>query len=150
MEKQNTAWYVARRGELLAEEFLLDLQPDNIVANPSEGAPVDFVAFFTTRDHIPVTIGVTVKATQKEINGNYSLAADQARRLLHSNLPVLIVVIDVKANEIYFNWIRDAIPLEKQADLGVRQVLLHLRKSSEEERRRLRDEILADPIANAA
>ena len=71
-------------------------------------------------------------------------------RLLRSNIPVLVIVVDVKTNEIYFNWIQDAIPPEKQAVLNeLRTCSLHLRKSSEEEVRALRD-VLADRISTVS
>src|SRR5579871_3119817 len=41
MEKRNASWYVSRRGELLAEQFLLDLHPDSVVASPQDGHPFD-------------------------------------------------------------------------------------------------------------
>ncbi len=151
MEKRNTNWYIARRGELLAEQFLLSLQPDNVVANSPENSPFDFIAFFTKPDHTPFIIGVKVKATQQEIGGRYPFPANQAMQLLRSNIPVLVVVIDVKTNEVYFNWIKDAIPTEKQVGLSeLRTCTLRLRKNSDEEMQTLRNEILADRILNAA
>jgi hypothetical protein len=151
MEKRSTNWYISRRGELLAEQFLLELQPDSVVANRSEGVPFDFIAFFTTPDYTPVIIGVEVKATQQEISGRHPFPANQALRLLRSNIPVLVVVIDVKTNEVYFNWIKDAIPAEKQAGLSdVHTCSLNLRKSSEEEIHLLRNEILAGHMLSVA
>jgi hypothetical protein len=151
METRNTNWYVARRGELLAEQFLLALQPDNVSASRSENVPFDFIAFFTKPDQTLFIIGVEVKATQQEIGGRYPFPAKQAMSLLHSNIPVLVVVIDVKTNEVYFNWIKDAIPAEKQAGLSdLQSCTLRLRKSSEEEMQRLRNEIMADVALTAA
>ena len=70
MEKRNTAWYVSRRGELLAEQFILNLHPDSVVASPPESSPFDFIAFFTKPDGTPVTIGVEVKAPVRALNAS--------------------------------------------------------------------------------
>lgn len=151
MEKQSTAWYVARRGELLAQQFLLDLQPDSVVACDGVNPPFDYIAFFTSADTTLVTVGIEVKATQQDFGGRYPFPTRHARVLLKSNIPVLVVVIDVKATQIYFNWIEDAIPKDKQALLdSVKSCRLQLRKSSAEELIRLRTEILGYQLLKAS
>lgn len=151
MEKRNTNWYVSRRGELLAEQFLLELHPDSVVASPQGSPPFDFIAFFTKPDGTPILIGVEVKATQQEIGGRYPFPADQAMRLLRSNIPVLVIVVDVKTSGVYFNGIKNAIPAEKQSTLSELQMCsLHLRKSSEEEVKQLKNEIMVDRILTIA
>jgi len=112
---ENVAWYIERRGKLLAEQFLLALSPDNILLN-QEG-PFDYLAVFTQKDGAPILIGIQVKATEREIGGRYHLQANLANRLLRANIPVLVVVIDVKTNEVYFEWIDNAISPERQDSL---------------------------------
>lgn len=143
MEPRSTIWYVQRRGELLAEQFLLDLQPDDIIANSSAAYPFDFIACFTKPNGSTVLIGVEVKTTQQKIDDRYPFPAEQATKLINSNIPILVVVVNVKANEVYFNWIEHAVSAEKQAELStMRTCNLALRKSSAEEIQRLKSEIL--------
>lgn len=144
IEQANKAWYVARRGELLAEQFLLELKPNYI--SPMQGLDfgIDYMAFFSKSDGTPIAIAIAVKATQQEIKGHYLLSSSQAQRLLNSNLPVLIIVIDVKSNNTYFNWIREAIPAEQKASLHrTVSCRIDLRAATPEELAKLRQEILA-------
>jgi hypothetical protein len=151
MQNRNEAWYVAQRAELLAEQFVLDIHPSSVIKNKIPGPPFDFLAMFMRPDDSPVVIGVEVKATQHEISGAYPFPAKQAVRLLHSNIPILILVIDVKSNDIWFNWIRDAIPPDKQDKLAdLHTCRLKLRKSSVEAVEHLRDEIIGDRTPAAA
>ena len=143
IEQTNKTWYVARGGELLAEQFLLDLAPHYLCPMNERGIGIDYMAFFSRSDGSIVVIAVEVKATQQEIKGRYSFPASQAKRLLKLNIPVLVVVIDVKENEIYFNWIKDAIPVEQQKALSsVQSCRIILRESTQEERDKLKQEII--------
>jgi len=147
MEKRTANWYVSRRGELLAEQFLLELQPDSIVASPKDNLAFDFIAIFTKPDRTPVTIGIEVKTTQHEIGGHFEIKTELALRLLKSNIPVLVIVVDAKTNEIYFNWIVNAIPPDKQAVLQQYQTCtLQLRRGTKEEIEQLRSELLGNQL----
>ena len=134
---------MARRGELLAEQFLLGLKPDYVTEMPGSDLGFDYIAFFTKPDKAPVAVAVQVKTTERGINGRYAFPAAQLSRLFHANLPVLILVIDVKNNEIYFNWIKDAVSAEQASALDNRVSWnIALRLSTPEEQEKLRLEIL--------
>lgn len=142
--KQKETWYVARRGELLAEQFLLGLKPDYVTEMRDSDLGFDYMAFFTKPDKSPVAIAVQVKTTERSIQGKYAFPAAQLGRLFYANLPVLILVIDVKNNEIYFNWIKDAVSAEQANALDNRvSSAIPLRLSTPEEQDKLRREILA-------
>jgi hypothetical protein len=143
IEQTNKTWYIARRGELLAEEFLLDLAPNYLAPMQDTSIGIDYMAFFSRDDGSIVVIAIEVKATQQEVKGRYSFPSSQALRLLKLNIPALILVVDVKENGIHFNWIRDAIPIEQQASLAnTSSCRIILRASTPEERAKLRQEIL--------
>ncbi len=143
IEQKNKAWYVARRGELLAQEFLLELEPCNLSPMQDLDLGIDYMAFFQKSDGTIVVTAVEVKATEREIKDRFSFPSSQAKRLLSMNIPVLILVIDVKATTIYFNWIRDAVSLEQRETLDETSTCsITLRTSTEQERQQLKREIL--------
>ena len=142
--KQKETWYVARRGELLAEQFLIELKPDYVT--PMRGGAdlgFDYVAFFTKPDKSPIAIAVVVKITESPINGRYPFPVSQLRQLRGGTLPVLVLVIDVKHNEMYFNWADQAVSPDQADALNKRvSCTATLRPSTPEEQEKLRHEIL--------
>lgn len=143
-EKKTDPWYVTQRGELLAESFLLGLRPDELRVIKNSDVGFDYVAFFSTADSASVLIGVAAIATEQEVNGDYSFQVAQLKRLQNSNIPILIVVLDVKRNGIYFNWAQDAAPEKYKETLSKRSKLpIKLRKATLEEVEKLKQEINA-------
>ena len=127
----------------MAEQFLLGLKPDYVTEMSDSDLGFDYMAFFTKPDKSPVAIAVEVKTTERGVNGRYAFPSAQLNRLFHANLPVLILVIDVKNNEIYFNWIKDAVSAEQADALPDRKTsAINLRLFTPEEQDRLRREIL--------
>lgn len=51
------------------------------------------------------TFAVEVKATEKPPVGGYRLGRSLFDRLVGSNVPVLLVVADVKRSELYYGWL---------------------------------------------
>jgi hypothetical protein len=94
---------VSRRGELMAELFLQELQPV-FVAQPVTDIGYDFFIGFTNSEGGLNTYAVEVKATQHPVNEKYRMPGDQFRRLVSSNLPVLLLVAEVKQNHLYYAW----------------------------------------------
>lgn len=142
-EKKPNPWYVAQRGELLAESFLLGLEPNELRIMKDSDMGFDYVAFFSKADSAPVLIGVEAKATEREVKGRYPFQLEHLKRLQNSNIPILIVVLDVKRNEIYFNWAQDAIPAKDKKSSDARSVFkLDLRKATPEEVEKLKREII--------
>lgn len=100
---QSHARLVARRGELLAELFLQDLDPV-FVARPTPDLPFHyFVGFKNPHDGINLT-AVEVKATERPSPEHFALPRRLYDRLANSNIPGLLLVIDVKHNRVSYAW----------------------------------------------
>jgi hypothetical protein len=103
--KNQKTWYVGERGELLAQMFLTDLGPISV----SRGDGIfDYTVTFAAPNGTLRLIAVEVKATEKPIEDKYSFNADVIRRLSSINVPVLILVVNVKSNAIYYTWAKEA------------------------------------------
>jgi hypothetical protein len=139
--KAKQAWYVERRGELLAEQFLIDLGADYVSSRRSTDPGLDYVAFFKKNGGMPRVIGVQLERTQREVTGRYRMSAGQIRRLQGSDLPILMIVADVKHNEIHYAWMREEV-LPERMDSS-RGASITLRKWMPGEKSKLRHEILA-------
>jgi hypothetical protein len=75
------------------------------------------------------------------------------RRFEDSNLPILLVIADVKRNEIHFAWLHDSPLLTpKGSGRSPSTYMLKVRQATAEEQRRLLDEIFAQeaPAARQA
>ena|SRR5215471_2459873 len=124
------AWYIGRRGELLAEEFLLELGATYVGAlQQPHDSGLDCIALFAKDDGTPIVIAVQVKATEQDINVRSLLPPSLVQRLQHTNVPVLILLVNVKHNDIYFTWASDARPTTR------------LRQATPEEKAVLKQEI---------
>ncbi len=107
---------IGRRGELLAELFLQNLKPA-FVAQATRAFEYDFLAGFSnTRGGIN-NIPVEVKATERPLHGHFVISKKQFDRYTHSNIPVLLLVIDVKENKYYYAWLgQDTFPIDVVKD----------------------------------
>jgi hypothetical protein len=61
-------WYVARRGELLAQEFLLELGAQYLASLEPADVGFDYMAFFSGKDQGTRVVAVEVKATEREVS----------------------------------------------------------------------------------
>jgi hypothetical protein len=147
--RENDQWYISRRGELLAQEFLMDLNP-TYFASLGSNIALDYIAFFSKENGSPIAIAIEVKATEQEINNAFFLHSRQLERYQHSNIPVLLVVVDVKRNEVFFNWINETSlngcedTNEKPSRKRPGTSRIQLRKSTPEEIEVLKKEILVN------
>ena len=96
--------YVVQRANLMAQEFLLDLGALSVNSLPSADFGLDLIAFFEGSDASVKIVGVNLKATEREIGHTFPFASDDLRALRNSNLPVMLLVVDAKRNELYFAW----------------------------------------------
>ena len=144
MRKESRTWYLVQRGALLAQEFLLELGARYVASLEDVDVGLDFLAFFPKDDETDKIIAIEVKATEQELNGRYTMPASHLVRLQTMNVPTLIIVTDVKRNEIYFSWAHEAVPSERLSSLrNSHSCTIRLRKSTVEEREKLRQEILS-------
>ena len=140
-EQKSKTWYVGERGELTAKQFLLELGAAFFGLEEIEYG-LDFMAFYPKSDGSTLVFGVEVKATEKEVDGKYPLTSDNARHIINMNIPVLLIVANVKENIIHFNWIKDAFP-STQTKFESQKVVYarDLRAATKEERERLKLEL---------
>jgi hypothetical protein len=61
------------------------------------------VGFPNRRGGVNFTV-VEVKATGQSIRGKYKISTTQLARWMNSNLPTLVLIVDVKNNDIYWAW----------------------------------------------
>ncbi len=103
--KQATAHaeLVARRGELMAELFLQDLEPASL-ARPPANFGYDFLVVFPRRNGGTNTFAVEVKATEHPDPSSFVIDKQTYNRLAHSNIPGLLLVADSKENRLFFAW----------------------------------------------
>jgi hypothetical protein len=103
MNELSDATYIGRRGELMAELFLQSLEPSFLSRPPNE-VGLDFLVGFVNTGGGTNTFGIEVKSTDKELSTSYSLNRKTYKRLLSSNIPVCLLVADVKRNKLYYSW----------------------------------------------
>jgi hypothetical protein len=97
---------VGRRGELLVELFLEELSPAFLVQSTEDFA-YDYLAGFTNRNGGVNTFAVKVKATEQPIR-QFRLPRSEYTQLASSNTPALLMVADVKHNQLFYARIEQA------------------------------------------
>jgi hypothetical protein len=137
-------WYVTKRGELLTKQFLFEIEPDDLIYTGDHADHLfDYMALFLRPDGSPVTIAIAVTATEEEIEGVYPFKISDLEKFKNSNIPVLILVIDVKRNKIFLNWAKDSIMPEEKDSLNLEQfVSIPLGQGTPEEIQKLKQEIM--------
>ena len=95
---------VGRRGELLGELFLQELQPEFVARAPSDFGYGFLIGFRNSKGGIN-NVAVEVKATEKVVGLEYPLQRREYERWAHSNIPILLLVIDVKENRYYYSML---------------------------------------------
>ena len=93
---------IGHRAELLAEMFLADCGA-SVTRSPSGG--FDFLAFFSPSEDDLQVIAVEVKSTESPIPKELAIDSKLLKRAARSNIPVLLLVVDVKQNKLGFAWI---------------------------------------------
>lgn len=92
---------VARRGELLAEFFLEDFAPA-LLARPSAELGFDYLMGLPNPEGGMNLAAVQVKATDRPVPSRMPISREMYDRMAHSNVPVLLLVVDVKRNLLYY------------------------------------------------
>jgi hypothetical protein len=104
MKERNSHYaLVARRGELMAELFLQDLEPLS-VARPPHDFGYDFLVVFKNSKGGMNTFGVEVKATEKPVPSRFVIDKQTYGYLVNSTIPGLLLVADVKRNKLFYAW----------------------------------------------
>lgn len=95
---------IERRGELFAELLLQDMEPF-FLARAAADVGYDFLAGFPNEDGGINNYAVQVQATEQPVTATVRADAEQYERLAHSNIPALLLVVDVKRNRLFYSWI---------------------------------------------
>jgi hypothetical protein len=97
--------YVGHRATLLAELFLRKLKPKLLAEAKFEGVVWDYIAAFQTRTGRLVNIAVEVKGREQPIPNKltFHMGPEQVKAL-DSNLPILILIVDVRTSSFGWNW----------------------------------------------
>jgi len=137
---------VARRGELLAEFFLEDFAPA-FLARPSLDLGYDYLMGIANAEGGMNLAAVQVKATERPVPSRMPIRRDMYDRLAHSNVPVLLLVADVKRNLLYY-----AMPdSDAHADVaGAGNVVVHLTEIDESVKQELRARLCGLPEGASA
>lgn len=128
---------VARRAELLAELFLQDLGA-TFVSRPTADTGIDFIVAFANGQGGTNLSAVEVKATEHPVGDFYALDAKWYKRLTHSNVPSLLLVVDAKHNRLYHAWpsAEDVKP-----NSSVRTVRIRMEPIDEEVKEQIRERL---------
>ncbi len=132
--------FIQRRGELLTQQLLLELGA-KYVAEPGPEFGVDYLATFDDESGGTKVIGVEVRATESGTE-SFEFNLDQLRRLSKINLPVLLVITNVKQNTTAIAWARESMEELAHRGVNTQTVRLRLRNASREDLADIRDEIL--------
>ena len=104
---ENQQW-VRRRGQLFVELFLGDLKPALAVAAPDAAdAHHDYLIGFKNARRGTNLCVVEYVATDRPVPARYPLPQADRNRWVNSNVPVLLLVVDVVRNQLYYAWPAD-------------------------------------------
>jgi hypothetical protein len=103
-EKSSQAGLVERRADLMAELFLQELGPQ-FVTRPTADVGFDFLIGFANRKGGVNNIAIQLKATDRSPGNRIQLERRLFERSAHSNIPNLLLVVDVKENRLYYAWL---------------------------------------------
>lgn len=95
---------IERRGRLIAELFLQDLNP-SFVARPTSDFGYDFLIGFPNTGGGINNCAVRVEATERPVSSQFPIDAETHTLLAHSNIPALLIVADVKRNRLFHAWL---------------------------------------------
>jgi hypothetical protein len=95
---------VYRRAEVMAELLLQELSPMFVARNVDiDVAGIDFVVGFKNSKGGINVVAVEVKGTDKPVRERFVVGERTYRILSKSNIPALLLVVDVKTNRYYYN-----------------------------------------------
>lgn len=101
-----------RRAELTAELFFQELSA-SFVAKPTTDVGFDLLVGFQNNKGGINTYAVEVKATEQSVPSRFPIATKSYKYLAHSNIPAILLVVDVKQNRLYYAWLTPEIGNER-------------------------------------
>lgn len=145
MSDKARAEMLGRRGELLAELFLQELGAE-FVARPTSDLGYDFLVGFENPEGGVNMAVVEVESTERPVQSHYPVDKRLFRRFAHSNIPVLLLIANVKENRLFYALFGSFAPKTESTASKVSIPLTPLDGSAKDELR----ELLASPHAAAA
>jgi hypothetical protein len=128
---------IGRRGELIAELFLQDLEPE-FLARSTADFDYDFlVGFRNSRGGIN-NIAVEVKATERLVGDRCPISMKKYERWAHSNIPVLLLVVAVKENRLFYSLVSSDVAGSPRES---RTITIQLTEIDEKTKKELRDQL---------
>lgn len=128
-----------RRASLLAELFLRELNPPFLAQASYQGNRWDYIATFKTRSNANIVITVDVVATDAPVTNEFTFYAQPhwVRALDNEGDKLLILVVNVMTDEVYWGWANAAKIVRDPTMKGAAFVRLPVVKSSESTREKL-------------
>ena len=139
---------ILRRGALMAELFLQELGATYIAKSNAPDFPFDFFIGFTTATGGLNTYAVEVRATEQLVAGHYALRGRLVDYLAQSNIPVLLLVVDVKRNRLYYAW-GNSIASAPRSNGGNPTVTVPVCELDDHTKTALRHELMGNALATA-
>jgi Domain of unknown function (DUF4365) len=130
---------IARRAELLAELFLQELQPLFVAQSTGDSGYDLFVGFRNPKGGVN-NILVEVKSTERLARKQFPLPRKNYERYAYSNVPALLIVVDVKENRLYYAWLTPDDPELANESSTVR---VDLTEINDDTKQALRDRLVA-------
>jgi len=118
----------------MAEIFLEELEPDYVAQPTTDDFAFDFLVGFANPEGGTNTYAVEIAAKEQSVEDVYHVPRKLFNRLAHSNISVLLLVVDVKHNAIYYSWPSPNTGVEGDADT----VSISLTQVDEDTRKALR------------
>lgn len=130
--KQSKAELIGRRAELMAELFLQELEP-SFVAKPTSDFGFDLFVGFQNKIGGINSYAIEVKGTDNPISSKYRMHASTFKRLANSNIPALLLVVDVKENNLFYSWIEREAVQEHEGKVSFSLPVIELNELSKNE-----------------
>jgi hypothetical protein len=115
----NQSNLVGRRAELIAELFLQDLDPKFISRPTSPEIGYDLLVGFHNDKGGTNTFAIQVKSTEQSSPSRYVINRNVFNRMIHSNVPTLLLVADVKQNSLCYAWLKSSNGIKGQRTVSV-------------------------------
>ena len=87
----------------MAELSLQELK-SRFLTRPTQDLGFDFLVGFTNSKRGVNTFVVEVKSTEQSVLSSFAIDRGAYRRMVNSNVPAFLLVVDVKGNKIFCAW----------------------------------------------
>jgi len=89
----------------MAELLLNELGASSILRPAAQNVAYDLLVGFSNKQAGVNTFAIEIKATERPVQECYRMRFDSYARLANSNIPSMLLVVDVKRNRMYYAWL---------------------------------------------